>query len=146
MNLNKVFLIGRLTADPELRSTTSGQSVTSFSIATNRYWTDKGGQKQDATEFHNVVAWAKLAEIATKFLKKGSIVLIEGRLQTRSWEDKQGQQRKSTEIVAESLQLGPRPAGGPRQTGGEAMNQSSSKEELPVVDVQEDINPENLPF
>src|SRR3989344_4344973 len=98
MNLNKVFILGRLTVDPQLRSTAGGQSVASFGLATNRVWTDKAGAKQEAVEFHNVVVWGRQAEIASKFLIKGSLVLIEGRLQTRSWDDKQGQKRRTTEI------------------------------------------------
>src|SRR3989344_6525687 len=123
MNLNKVFVLGRLTADPQLRATASGQQVASFGLATNRVWTDKGGQKQEATEFHNIVVWGRQAEIASQFLVKGSLVLIEGRLQTRSWDDKQGQDKRTTEIVADRLQLGPRPAGaGPRGPFAQANN------------------------
>src|SRR3989344_2942626 len=123
MNLNKVFLLGRVTADPQLRTTTSGQKVTGFSIATNRIWTDKNGAKQEDAEFHNVVVWGRQAEIATQFLIKGSLVLIEGRLQTRTWQDKQGQDKRTTEIVADRLQLGPRPAGaGPRGPFAQANN------------------------
>jgi len=109
MNLNKTFVLGRLTADPQLRSTTSGQAVASFGVATNRVWTDKAGAKQESTEYHNIVVWGRQAEIASQFLTKGATVLIEGHLQTRSWQDKQGQQRKTTEIVCERMQLGPRP-------------------------------------
>ena len=110
MNLNKVLIVGRVTADLQLRTTATGQSVSSFGVATNRVWTDKAGAKQEETEFHNVVVWGRQAEIAVKFLTKGSLVLVEGRLQTRSWQDKQGQARKSTEIICERLQLGPRPS------------------------------------
>ena len=119
MNLNKVFLIGRLTADPELRSTQSGQAVTSFGLATNRVWNDKGGQRQESTEFHTIVVWGRQAEIVSQYLKRGSMALIEGRLQTRAWQDAQGQKRKTTEIVAERVQFGPRPASA--QNFGEAQ-------------------------
>lgn len=147
MNLNKVFILGRLTADPQLRSTTSGQQVGSFGLATNRVWTDKAGQKQEATEFHNVVVWGRQAEIASKFLIKGSLVLIEGRLQTRTWDDKQGQKRRTTEVIAERLQLGPRPAGsGGTPRTQEKPAQAQKSEEIPVIDVDEEIKPEDLPF
>ncbi|MBI2064918.1 MAG: single-stranded DNA-binding protein [Candidatus Yanofskybacteria bacterium] len=111
MNLNKIFLIGRLTQDPETRSTQTGQNVTTLRMATNRVWNDKSGQKQEAVEYHTVVAWARLGDIAAQYLKKGGLVLIEGRVQTRSWLDKENNKRYTTEIVAESLQLGPRSAG-----------------------------------
>ncbi len=159
MNLNKVFLIGRLTADPQLRTTPSGQSVVSFSIATNRVWNDKAGARQENTEYHNIVVWGKQAEVASQYLTKGSLVMVEGRLQTRSWNDKQGQPRKTTEIICERMQFGPRSAGGGR------MNDSGSKfgssvpdksnandlpptEEIPVIDLENenDIKPEDLPF
>ena len=111
MDYNKAIIVGRVTADPQLRTTATGQSVTSIGVATNRTFMDKNGAKQDQTEFHNVVMWGRTAEIASQFLTKGATVLIEGRLQTRSWTDKQGQQRKTTEILCERMQLGPRPAG-----------------------------------
>src|SRR3989304_5841912 len=110
MNLNKVYLIGRLTRDPELRSTPSGQQVATLGLATSRVWNDQAsGQKREATEFHSIVAWGRLAEICSQYLRKGSLAMFEGRLQTRSWEDKtSGAKRYATEIVAESMQLGPR--------------------------------------
>lgn len=111
MNLNKVFLVGRLTKDPVLRSTQAGGQVASFAIATNKAWTDKEGNKKEQTEFHNVIVWGKLAETATKFLIKGQECLIEGRLQTRNWDDKQGQKRYTTEVVADLIQFGQKPKG-----------------------------------
>jgi single-strand DNA-binding protein len=111
MDFNKVILVGRATANPELRTTPGGQSVTTLGIATNRVWTDKSGAKQEATEFTNVVMWGRTAEVASQYLVKGATVLVEGRLQTRSWEDKQGQPRKTTEVLCERMQLGPRPLG-----------------------------------
>jgi single-strand DNA-binding protein len=112
MNLNKVYLIGRLTHDPELRSTPSGQQVATVKLATSRVWNDQATkQKREATEFHTVVAWGRLAEICGQYLKKGGLAMFEGRLQTRSWDDKNtGAKRYMTEIVAESMQLGPRSA------------------------------------
>ncbi|MFH1759216.1 MAG: single-stranded DNA-binding protein [Patescibacteria group bacterium] len=110
MNLNKVLIVGRVTVDPPLRTTPNGNQVSSFGVATNRVWNDKVAGRREEVEFHNVVLWGKSAEIANRFLIKGSLVLIEGRLQTRTWEDQQGQQRRTTEIVGERLQLGPKPA------------------------------------
>lgn len=111
MNLNKVYLIGNLTRDPELRQTPSGQAVCTFGLATNRVYTDNAGQKQTQTEFHNVVVWARQAEIVHQYLQKGSMALIEGRLQTRNWQDPQGQKHWRTEIISERIQFGPRSAG-----------------------------------
>jgi single-strand DNA-binding protein len=152
MNLNKVFVLGRLTADPQLRTTPSGQQVTSFGIATNRVWTDKTGSRQEETEFHNVVVWGRQAEIATQFLAKGSLVLIEGRLRTRTWQNNQGQNVRTTEIICERMQLGPRP-GGPAAgfkkptPSGQTTSASSLKEELPEIEIDEgDIKAEDLPF
>ncbi|MDD4761771.1 MAG: single-stranded DNA-binding protein [Candidatus Pacebacteria bacterium] len=154
MNLNKVFIIGRLTADPVIRTTPSGQSVSSFSVATNRVWTDKAGQKKEETEFHNVVVWGRQAEVAGQFLTKGSMVMIEGRLQTRTWQDKEGQNRKTTEIISERLQLGPRPTGA--TSGSFSQNRKPSfennddikpKEEIPTIEIEADgIKDEDLPF
>jgi single-strand DNA-binding protein len=122
MDLNKVILVGRLTADPQVRTTPGGQAVTTIGVATGRTWTDKNNQRQEETEFHNVVLWGRQAEIAGQYLKKGAMVLIEGRIRTRSWTDKNGQQRKTTEIMSERMQLGPKPAGqgGGGQSGGQS--------------------------
>lgn len=139
MNLNKVFLLGRLTADPQLRVTPTGHQVATFSIATNRIWTDKVSGKREEVEFHNIVVWGRQAEITQQFLSKGGLVLIEGRLQTRSWDDKQGQKRKTTEIVAERLQLGPRAGGG--GNFGVSFNRPEVKPtiapEIPVINIDE---------
>jgi single-strand DNA-binding protein len=104
-SVNKAILIGNLGNDPELRYTPSGQAVTGFRIATTDRWRDKDGQNQQRTEWHNIVAWGRQAEIANEYLKKGSPVYIEGRLQTRSWEDKDGNKRYITEIVTQRMQL-----------------------------------------
>src|SRR3989338_3402391 len=111
MNLNKAQLIGRVTANPELRNTPGGQAVSTFGVATNRTWTDKNNQRQEQVEFHSVVVWGRQAEIATQFLQKGQLVYVEGRLQTRSWQDKQGANHKTTEIICERFQLGPKAMG-----------------------------------
>lgn len=111
MDFNHVVIVGRVTANPELRTTPGGQSVTTLGVATNRTWTDKAGARQEEVEFHNVVLWGKQAEVATQFIQKGSLVLVEGRLRTRAWTDKDGHQRKATEIVGEHIQLGPKSQG-----------------------------------
>jgi single-strand DNA-binding protein len=111
MDLNKVMIIGRLTRDPELRATPNGANVASFSVATSFNWTDQQGQKKEQTEFHNVVAWRKLGEIVGQYLKKGSQVYIEGRLQTRSWDGQDGKKNYRTEIVADNMIMLGRPGG-----------------------------------
>lgn len=156
MNLNKVFLIGNLTADPELRTTPGGQSVMEVRVATNRTWTDKTGKRQDQAEFHGVIIWGRQAEIVKQFLTKGSSIFIEGRLQTRNWDDKQGVKHWKTEIICERMQLGPRPmrSGEAPQDSARAkssmpqMNEAPQSEEIPVIDIgdNEDIKAEDLPF
>ncbi|MFA6407826.1 MAG: single-stranded DNA-binding protein [Candidatus Paceibacterota bacterium] len=154
MNLNKVFIVGRLTNDPQLRSTPNGQSVASFSLATNRTWMNKQGQKQEDVQFHNVVAWGRQAEIINQFLKKGAMALVEGRLQTRQWQDKQGQNRSTTEIICERIQLGPRAGGadmgGSRQSVAKPSTKDDysqeMKETLPEIDLEEEIKSEDIPF
>lgn len=151
MNLNKVFVIGRVTANPELRRTQGGASVTSFGVATNRVWTDKVKGKQEETEFHNIVAWGRSAEIASQFLTKGATVLIEGRLRTRSWQDKQGINHRTTEIICEALQLGPKPMGQGQAGGGwgggsragadnreEEEAPQAKPEDIPVINLDEE--------
>ena len=143
MNLNKVFICGRLTKDPVLRATPAGQSVASFSLATNKMWTGKDGQKQEQTEFHNIVVFGRQAETCAQYLKKGSSAYVEGRLQTRTWEGEKGKQYK-TEIIAERVQFGPRPGGsGPRTV--EEAPQKAPKEET-IEYPEEDINPDDIPF
>lgn len=146
MNLNKVFIAGRLTADPELRTTPGGAHVLSFSVATNRVWTDRNNQRKEETEFHNVVAWGRQAEVVSQFLRKGGLILVEGRLQTRSWEGKDGQTRRTTEIVAERVQLGPKTGGAVSISRTEGVDEAK-KEDMPVIDLDsENIKPEDLPF
>ncbi|MDI6734198.1 MAG: single-stranded DNA-binding protein [Patescibacteria group bacterium] len=155
MNLNKVFLIGRLTADPQLRTTPSGQSVASFSIATNRVWINKQGEKQEDAQFHNVVVWGRQAEVANQFLKKGGLAMIEGRLQTRNWQDKQGQKRWTTEVICERIQLGPRSGGFNADrismsapAADKEVQTDFVKEELPEINIDDggEIKPEDIPF
>jgi len=137
MNLNKVFLIGRLTQDPQSKTLPSGDVVCNFGLATDNFWVDKEGRKQKTTEFHSLVLFGKLAERARKFLKKGSLVFIEGRLRTRNWEDKEGQRRQRTEIVVERLQMGPR-------AKKELPSLETEKEEIPIV--EEEIDIKDIPF
>ena len=118
-SVNKVILVGNVGRDPELRYTQSGQPVASFSIATNERFKDRDGNWKDRTEWHRIVAWARLAEICGEYLRKGSQVYVEGRIQTRDWEDKEGNKRQTTEVVALSMQmLGRRGEGGGAMMGG----------------------------
>ena len=111
-SLNKVLLIGRLGKDPEIRYTTDGSPVANFSLATSDFWTDKGGTRQERTEWHNIVAWTKLADLSKRYLVKGRQVYIEGRLRTREWDDRDGNKRRTVEIIASQLVLlGSRPEG-----------------------------------
>ena len=165
MNVNKAILVGRLTRDPEMRTTTSGQSVVTLSMATNNFWTDKSGTRQERTEFHNVVLWGRLAEIASQYLTKGQECFIEGRLQTREYTAKDGSQKRVTEIVGENMQLGNRAqgsssasartgsaaAGGAGAYAGANQNQAkvSAEEEIPTInldDEKSEIKIEDVPF
>jgi single-strand DNA-binding protein len=114
--VNKAIIIGNLGRDPEMRYTPSGVAVASFSVATSDEWKDKDGQKQERTEWHRIVAWRGLGEVCGKYLRKGSQVYIEGKIQTRKWEDKNGVERYTTEIVAQNMQM----LGGPKQGGGQS--------------------------
>ncbi len=147
MNLNKAMIIGNLTRDPEIRNTPSGQAVAAFSVATNLIWTDQSGQQQKKTEFHNIVAWRKLADICAKYLHKGSKVFIEGRLQTTDWTGQDGVKRYRTEIVAENMIMLDSKGGSPM---GERASGGSSAEatiEIPEESLDdEEIRVENIPF
>jgi single-strand DNA-binding protein len=126
MTLNRAQIIGNLTRDPELRNTTSGQTVANFGVATSSIWTDAAGQRQEKTEFHSIVAWGKLAEICGQYLAKGRKVFVEGRLQTREWETQDGQKRTRTEIVADTMiMLDGKPQGAP-SSGSAAAPRSPS--------------------
>ena len=146
--VNKVILVGNLGGDPEIRYTPSGAAVANFTIATSENWKDKDGQKQEKTEWHKIVVFAKLAEICGEYLHKGKQVYIEGRIQTRQWEDRDGNKRYTTEIVANQMQMlgskGDRPqapsGSGGGQGGGQAGGGSTSAEEPPVPDM------EDIPF
>lgn len=151
MYLNKVTIIGNLTRDPELKSLPSGVQVTNIGVATNRVWKDKEGNKQEQVEFHNVVIFGRQAETTAQYLKKGSSALIEGRLQTRNWEDKEtGKKMYRTEIIAENVQFGPRKDGAasaaPASTSSGDAPQEAPKEVPTVEYPEEEINPEDIPF
>ena len=150
MNLNKVLLIGRVVEAPDKRVTPSGQSVCTIRIATNRVW-NKDGQMQEETEFHTVVLWRRLADIAAQYLQKGALVQIEGRLKTRSWESKTtGGKQYKTEIIAENMQLGPRSSGEGRaaqqQQAPEKTQQPEPQEEIPIIQEDEEIDVKDIPF
>ena len=143
MNLNKVFLVGRLTQDPQVRTIPSGQTVCNFGLATNRIGKDPNtGEAKKSTEYHNIVLWRRLAEIASQYLTKGSLALIEGRLQTRKWQDASGNQRFRTEIIAERMQLGPRAAG--KVVPPE--KEMPPEEEIPIIEDEGEIDVKDLPF
>jgi single-strand DNA-binding protein len=150
MDLNKVMIIGRLTRDPEVRTTPNGANVASFSVATSFNWTDQQGQKKEQTEFHNVVAWRKLADIVGQYLKKGTQVYIEGRLQTTSWEDKtSGQKRYRTEIVASDMIMLARAGQGSGNKSADLAGEASAKAEQPepksdLPEIQ--IDNDDIPF
>jgi single-strand DNA-binding protein len=159
MDLNKVMIIGRLTRDPELRSTPNGASVCQISLATNFVYTNQqSGQKVEQVEYHNVVLWRKLAEIANQYLKKGRRVYIEGRLQTRSWDGQDGKKNYRTEVVADNMIMLDGGMGGQNSGEANSSNQSFSpkpaaensqpfvEEELPTIQAGEDISVEDIPF
>lgn len=165
MDLNKAMIIGRLTRDPEVRTTPQGTQVASFGVATNLNWTNAGGEKQDKVEYHNVVAWQKLADICGQYLKKGSKVYIEGRLETRSWDAQDGSKKSRTEIVARdmimldskgSLSSSPAPSSDTHASSSKAGSSSnaptkdSGKKEDTKSQAQqeqeEEINIEDIPF
>lgn len=145
MDLNKAMLIGNLTADPELRQTQTGQSVVSFSIATNRTYTDKGGQRVSQAEFHNVVAWGNLAERIQQYCSKGKKVYVEGRLQTRTWEDNNGVKHYKTEIVADNIIFLSRADGSSGQGMMDSVTEVSSGG-MSSLPPEEEISIEDVPF
>ncbi|MFA6603872.1 MAG: single-stranded DNA-binding protein [Patescibacteria group bacterium] len=142
MNLNRAMIIGNLTRDPEIRTTTNGQNVASFGVATNHSWTDASGQRQEKAEFHNIVAWSKLAEICGQYLTKGRKVYVEGRLQTREWTGQDGQKRNRTEIVADNVIMLDR--------GNGQTSAAPRQEKVPAAAVQtggdDEIKVEDIPF
>jgi single-strand DNA-binding protein len=147
IDLNRATILGRLTRDPELRTTPSGQSVTTIGIATNRSWTDSSGTKQERVEYHNVVMWGKLAEIASQYLSKGRRVYVEGRLQTRDWTGQDGVKRYRTEIIAENMIM--------LDGGGQRNAPNGDGSQIPTIEYGGDTGPsktkdeikvEDIPF
>jgi len=170
MYLNKAYIIGNLTRDPELKALPSGSSVASFSVATNRVWKDQNGARQESTDYHNIVVFGRQAETAAQYLKKGAQVLIEGRIQTRSWDGQDGKKQYRTEIVADRVQFGSKggvgtgtgggfsgaetphadgPSSGSRSPSkaGKKSDQGEGLASMPSIDYpEEEINPEDIPF
>ncbi len=151
MNINKAFLFGNLTRDPELKSLPSGTKVASFAVATNRTWKDKNGAKQEDVTFHNVVAFGKQAEVITQYLKKGNSIFVEGRIANRSWDDKDGVKKYRSEIILENFQFGPSAKGGTFSGSSTLTNtEAPAKGKMPEMDTieypSEEINPDDIPF
>jgi len=156
MDLNKAMIIGNLTRDPEVKTTPAGQQVANFAIATNLVWKDQSGNKQEKAEFHNIVLWRKLAEIAGQYLKKGNKIYIEGRIQTRSWEDQNGLKRYRTEIIGDNLiMLGGKPNSGYTPTGPDEQPAPNNNYAQPEQinsgtpssnNKEEEINVDDIPF
>lgn len=146
-SLNKAMLIGNLTRDPELRKTGNGQSVTSFSIATNRAFTTQTGERKEQADYHNIVAWGRLAEICAQYLTKGKKVYVDGRIQSREWEGQDGQKRYRTEIVADNLIMLDKPSGGSMVSGTfKGSSEVPSGDEAPLPPAEDEIKLEDIPF
>ena len=147
MYLNKAIIIGNLTRDPEIKALPSGVKVASFSVATNRVWKDKNGVKQENVDYHNVVVFGRQAEIVGQYMKKGSSILVEGRMQTRSWDDASGVKKYRTEIVVDRMQFGPKREGGSSGSFGAAAPVEDDKKAMDTIEYpEEEINPEDIPF
>ena len=154
MNLNRVFLIGRLTRDPEMKMLPSGQAVVNFGLATDRYFTDKSGQKREEVDFHNIVMFGKLAETASQYLKKGSLSFFEGRIKTRSWQDSSGNKKYRTEIIVQAFQMGPRSTQKVTSPGiqekkeekKEEAKKEIKEEDIPIIDEGKEIAVKDIPF
>lgn len=149
MYLNRAIIIGNLTRDPELKSLPSGMQVTSFSVATNRVWKDKNGARQESTDYHNVVVFGRQASTAAQYLRKGSGVLVEGRLQTRSWDGPDGKKNYRTEIVADRVQFGNRPSSGGASAPADKPGDDNQDNTPPIDTIEypaDDINIDDIPF
>jgi single-strand DNA-binding protein len=150
MYLNKALIIGNLTRDPEMKSLPSGVQVTSFGVATNRVYKDKNGVKQENTDFHNVVVFGRQADTVAQYLRKGSSVLVEGRMQTRSWDGADGKKNYRTEIVADRVQFGPRSSGAGASAPASAPKAAEDKSGVPPMETidypEESINLDDIPF
>jgi single-strand DNA-binding protein len=148
MYINKAILFGNITRDPELRALPSGMNVCNFSIATNRVYKDRDGKKQEQTDFHNVVVFGRQADTVSQYLKKGSSVYVEGRMQTRSWEQN-GEKKYRTEVIADAVQFGPRSSGGGaggRRQEQEMGNEPAASSGTGIDYPKDDINPDDIPF
>ncbi|MBX4181265.1 single-stranded DNA-binding protein [Candidatus Parcubacteria bacterium] len=149
MYLNKAIIIGNLTRDPELKSLPSGLRVTSFSLATNSVWRDKDGNKKEDTQFHNIVVFGKQAETVAQYLRKGASALVEGRMQTRSWDANDGTKKYRTEVVADRVQFGPRTSGGGAPSAAPSTPAGDDQPAPPVDTIdypEENINVDDIPF
>lgn len=149
MYLNKAIIIGNLTRDPEIKALPSGIKVCSMAVATNRVWKDKSGARQEAADYHNVVVFGRQAETAAQYLKKGASVLVEGRMQTRSWDSKEGQKKYRTEIVADRVQFGPRSGAGGGSPAPKGEIPADDSKDVPADTIEypeEEINPDDIPF
>lgn len=150
MYLNKAIIVGNLTRDPELKALPSGASVCQFSVATNRVWKDQNGAKQESVDYHNIVVFGRQADTASQYLKKGQNVMIEGRIQTRSWDNQAGQKQYRTEIVADRVQFGAKMGGGAPSSSNQSI--AGQPDEIPMDDggqieyPADEINPEDIPF
>src|ERR1700729_3569250 len=146
MSVNKMILVGRLGKDPETRYTSGGQAVCNFSMATDETFKDRAGERQKRTEWHKIVVWGKQAEIAQKYLHKGSLIYVEGRIQTRQWDDREGQKRTSVEIVANNFRM----LGSRREGSGGGSSMSQAEPEAPgsaAEDLQPaEVSDEDIPF
>lgn len=146
-SLNRVTILGNVTRDPETRTTTTGQTVVSFSVATSRRWKDQAsGELKEATEFHNCVAWAKLAQTVGTYVRKGSKLYVEGRLQTRSWDDPSGVKKYRTEIIADNVILLDKKGEGPAAASASAASPAADETAQPATPTEEEINIEDIPF
>lgn len=152
MYLNKVIIGGNLTREPEKRSLPNGTAVTNFSLATNRIWKDQNGKTQEQADYHNIVVFGRPAETSAQYLTKGQFALVEGRLQTRSWDDKDGSKKYRTEIIADRVQFGSKTGGqgssspqASQQDGGVSQQQDAPSDDS-IEYPEEEINPEDIPF
>lgn len=150
MNINKAIIAGRITRKPELKSLPSGVQVASFSVATNQVWKDKSGEKKESTEFHNVVVFGRQAESCAQYLDQGQVVLLEGRIQTRTWDGQDGKKNYRTEIVADRVQFGQKSQSGSAGSTGKTRDegaQAPAPADVPTIEYpEEDINVDDIPF
>jgi len=158
-SFNQVILVGNMARDPELRTIPSGQSVASYAVATNRVWKDQNGEQQEQADFHNIVAWGKLAELSEQYLKKGRKVMVVGRLQTRSWDAEDGSKRYRTEVVANEISFLDRPGDeqygnyddsqdspAKAKSGGSSKGKKPTEDSIQIEDLDDDVDLSKVPF